>query len=189
MPDGRGLFRGTAAWYAQFRRGYPVGVFDLLEAQAPLTRASRVLDLGCGTGQVALSLAARVASVTGVDADDDMLAEAAAAAERAGTKNCRWVHGSAESFADAADSYDLVVAASAFHWMDRALVASNVHELLASGRLFAVLGNPTPLNLIRRREGIGSVIAEVQDRWFGPEDSPRSAAPEARHEDVLVACG
>jgi SAM-dependent methyltransferase len=50
------------------------GEADLVEALLRESGGSRVLDAGCGTGRVAIELAARGFSVTGVDADAEMLA-------------------------------------------------------------------------------------------------------------------
>jgi SAM-dependent methyltransferase len=52
------------------------GEADLIESLARDTGGSRVLDAGCGTGRVAIELAARGLSVVGMDLDEDMLATA-----------------------------------------------------------------------------------------------------------------
>jgi ubiquinone/menaquinone biosynthesis C-methylase UbiE len=114
MPQEADPFAGTAHYYVEFRPGYPT-VFDLLTLEAPLEATSRVLDLGCGTGQVTLTLAERVASVTGVDLDQGMLDEPARLADEQGQGNLRWVLSSAERFDDEPGSYRLVVIGSAFH--------------------------------------------------------------------------
>ena len=49
----------------QLRRGYRVAVDSvLLAASVEASAGARILDLGCGTGAVALCLAARVPGVT-----------------------------------------------------------------------------------------------------------------------------
>ncbi|MHB1925028.1 MAG: class I SAM-dependent methyltransferase [Acidimicrobiales bacterium] len=187
VSQGAGLFRGTAPWYTQFRRGYPPAVIELLRQRAGLTDASRVLDLGCGTGQLALEFAPLVDYVVGVDVDEEMLAFAAATATERNIANCDWVHSPAEIVSFEPGSFDLVVIGSAFHWMDRRAVADRVHDVLVSNGLLAVLGNPTALSEVTRREGIGKVIAEVQDRWFDAADFPQASPMEIRHESVLAA--
>ncbi|MHB8341491.1 MAG: class I SAM-dependent methyltransferase, partial [Mycobacteriales bacterium] len=160
-------FAGTASYCAKHRPSYPPEVWDLLSDHAALTTASSMLDLGCGTGFIALALAGRVRRVTGVDPDADMLGEADRAATACGSRNVKWVLGTAEEFEGEPGTYRLVTIGSAFHWLARPSVAENAHRLLDAGGVLAVLGNPTPLDDVRRRRGVGSAIAEVQDRWFG----------------------
>lgn len=181
-----GHFGGTARFYARYRPSYPEVVWDLLSREARLTKSSSVLDLGCGPGTAALSLADRVASVTAVDPDLDMLREGQKAAALAGIDNVRWVHAAAEAFEAEPGRYQLVVIASAFHWMDRRTVAAKCHAALERAGVLAVLGNPTPLMQIRKREpGIGAVIAAVQDRWFGNDQFPLDVERLERPEEVL----
>lgn len=181
-----GRYEGKAGYYSRFRPGYPTALFDLLADEASLNASSSVLDLGCGPGPVALALSPRVASVVGVDPDRGMLEEAARLATEQGRHNVRWVNDTAEGFeARPGSSYTLVVAASAFHWMDRPVVTAKVHRLLEPGGLFAVVANPTPLTLIRRNEGVGAAIAAVQDHWLDPDQFPRSLVVRSSSEEVI----
>jgi SAM-dependent methyltransferase len=197
MPQETGPFAGTAPYYSEFRPSYPTSVFDLLTVEAPLDATSRVLDWGCGTGLLTLTLAERVASVTGVDPDQGMLDEAARLASERGQHNIRWVLSSAERFDDKPGGYRLVVIGSAFQWMDRPAVAARAHELLEHQGLFAVLGNPSPLMLIQPggnrldREDIGTAVAAavaaVQDRFFEPKENSERIGRLTRHEEVIRA--
>jgi SAM-dependent methyltransferase len=194
MPQGTGPFAGTARYYSEFRPSYPTSIFDLLTAEAPLEAMSRVLDLGCGTGLLTLTLAERVASVTGVDPDPGMLDEAARLASKRGQRNIRWVLSSAERFDDKPGGYRLVVVGSAFQWMDRPVVAAKAHELLEHEGLFAVLGNPSPLMQIQpggyqldHDEEVGAAVAAVQDRWFDPKEYSDRTRRLTRHEEVIRA--
>lgn len=180
-------FGGTAGFYARYRPSYPDEVWDFLAREAQLGPESSILDLGCGPGTATLSLARRVGAVTAVDAESEMLVEARAAAAAAGITNVQWVDGPAETFADERDTYHLVVVASAFHWMDRQLVAARCHRLLTADGLFAVVNNPTPLIQIRERTGVGAAIAEVQDRWFGDDFFPHRVDRIEGAEEVLQA--
>jgi SAM-dependent methyltransferase len=82
----RGEFSTTdydARWQQLQRLGHnPHGEADRIMSYAPTT----VLDAGCGTGRVAIELAARGVSVVGLDLDSEMLAAA-----RAKAPELRWV--------------------------------------------------------------------------------------------------
>ena len=61
-------FRGEIAdFYHRYRRGYPSAVIDDVVNAFRLTRIDVVVDLGCGTGQLALPIAGRVRAVADVD--------------------------------------------------------------------------------------------------------------------------
>jgi SAM-dependent methyltransferase len=80
MSDaGPSIVFDRAAGYYDATRGFPPGVEDavaqlFVEAGA-LGRASRVLEVGVGTGRIALPLARRVHRVVGVDLSRAMLAQ------------------------------------------------------------------------------------------------------------------
>ncbi|MEN4450489.1 class I SAM-dependent methyltransferase [Mycobacterium sp. SM3041] len=95
MSESEGnLFAGTAWHYARFRPDYPAIVINDLVQQLRLDGTGRLLDLGCGTGQLALPLAGHVAQAIGVDPESGMLAEATRQAEAQGVTNVLWRQGS-----------------------------------------------------------------------------------------------
>jgi len=67
------LFRGTAADYDRYRLGYPDALISYLRTDLALDGTGRLLDLGCGTGQVARALRPYFADVWAVDAESDMI--------------------------------------------------------------------------------------------------------------------
>lgn len=75
----------------------------------------------------------RSPAAPGVDADRDMLDEAALQATRAGIEHVTWRHLRAEQLpADVAEP-SVVTFARSFHWTDRPRVASIVRSMLAEG--------------------------------------------------------
>ena len=102
------------AVYAAFTQPRLRPALDLLArvgAEAP----ARVVDLGCGTGNVTRLLAERWpgARVTGVDSSAEMLAAAAA-----GGGTVRWVEGDMGDWAPE-QPVDLLFSNAALHWLDR----------------------------------------------------------------------
>ena len=115
----RTLFAGTAWHYARYRPGYPSVFFTDLVARFQLDGTGRLLDLGCGTGQLTLRLAEHVAASIGVDPEPEMLNEAARRAQAAGVGNVSWAQGSSADLPGELGRFDLVTMGRSFHWMDR----------------------------------------------------------------------
>jgi len=86
---------------------------DLLQ-RVPLASPARVVDLGCGTGNVTALLRARwpAARVTGVDASPAMLARA-----RASDPSVEWIEADVAAWAPPAPT-DVLFSNATLHWLD-----------------------------------------------------------------------
>jgi ubiquinone/menaquinone biosynthesis C-methylase UbiE len=93
---------------------------DALVAQAALQPHHRVLDVGCGTGTLAVAIKRRYASVdvTGIDPDPKALARARRKAERAGVA-VRLDCGFADALPYETATFDRVFSSMMFHHLPR----------------------------------------------------------------------
>lgn len=178
-------FASTEAYYADHRPGYGESAVEYLRHRFDLDDGSRVLDLGCGPGQVAVPVAAHAGSVLGMDPNPAMLREADARARRAGRENLDWVVGSDAELTGVEGPFDLVTMGRSFHWMDQARTLERVHELTDSGGGVALLTN---------REWITRGTKDWQDAVYAHvgeyiEDPPDRTGPIEYDDpwDELVA--
>lgn len=119
------LFSGTAAYYRRGRLPYAPGLADALADVLKLDGRGRLIDVGCGPGILALSLAHLFSEIVGVDPDGEMIAEARrGAAERAVTGKAQWVQARAEELPADLGTFTVATFGQSFHWMDRDLVAA-----------------------------------------------------------------
>jgi ubiquinone/menaquinone biosynthesis C-methylase UbiE len=90
-------------------------IAQTITRELALTREMDVMDFGCGTGLVALSLQPLVRSVTGVDSSQGMLDVLEAKIARRGLDNVRTLFCDLERGDVLGGSYDLVVSAMTLH--------------------------------------------------------------------------
>lgn len=184
----RDTFRGTAPYYARFRPGYPDGFFACLVEAFRLDGTGRVLDLGCGTGQIALPIARHCAQVVAMDPEAEMLGEARRAADEAGVGNISFVAGGSADLGRLREQlgmFRLVTMGSSFHWMDREATLATLAQMVVPGGGLVVAGagsfwtNPAPW--------CQAVKSAIQ-RWLGEErraGSATFAGLAERHEAVI----
>jgi SAM-dependent methyltransferase len=133
---------------AAFVHGLAGGVTEWLAAQA----GERILDLGCGDGQLTERIAASGASVAGVDNSAEMVAAAR-------SRGVNAEEASAEALPYAAASFDAVFSNAALHWVrDQDAMMAEVHRVLKrGGRFVAEMGGHG--NIAAIRVGLMAVLA------------------------------
>lgn len=127
-------FRGTAWYYARYRKPYPPELFELLRARFAL---ARVLDVCAGTGLGSLPLAPFAGEVVALDTEPELLAELAAVAPA----NVTTVLRRAEEIDESLGGFTLATIARAFHWLERDEVLRRLHRI-APG--LAIFGSGAP---------------------------------------------
>jgi SAM-dependent methyltransferase len=158
-PDGRELgrvFNEVPELYDRVRPAYPDQLFADLAAITGLDRRSSVLEVGCGTGQATRSLAALGPSVTAVEPGAGL---AALARQRlAAVRNVEIENSAFEEWDNGGRRFDVLVAASSWHWVDPAMGWRRAHDVLHPGGWMALLGN-----VVVRRPDEPEVYAETAD--------------------------
>jgi ubiquinone/menaquinone biosynthesis C-methylase UbiE len=131
----RALFDGAAKLYDASRRGYPKEIVEFMVARAGLRAGSAVLEVGCGTGQLTEQLVRYGFAITAVDIGASMIA---AARRRLGT-SVRFEVVAFEDFEAGEATFDLVVSATAFHWVDPDVKFDKPSRLLRPGGWLSLL--------------------------------------------------
>jgi SAM-dependent methyltransferase len=119
------------------RPPYPESLITLIGDIAATPR-TRILDLGCGTGELARRLARHVAAIAAVDRSPRMI-DAARRMPGGDAPNIDWIVGEVESLS-LSGKFDLVIAAESFHWFDWPRACARITELVPTARLVLVEG-------------------------------------------------
>ena len=137
--EGRHVFGRAAAVYASARPDYPDRVYDILRDRCQLGPTSRVLEIGAGSGQATRRLLEAGAQVVALEPN-----EALAEQLRAQLKTARGLEVVVSAFEDAdlaPSSFDLIAAATAFHWLDPEQALPKIESILRPGGWLAVWWN------------------------------------------------
>jgi SAM-dependent methyltransferase len=181
-PDHEGLNWQVAVW-AQLSQIY-VGevdrrfapVVDAVIARASLQPGECVLDVGTGTGAVAVRAAALVGpagKVLGIDISRDMLALAEQLAARLESRNVDFREARAEAIPADDASFDVVLASlSLMYVIDRAAAAREIARVIRPGGRFvaAIWAGPQSSDIVLFQQTAGS---------FGPPPPVPGVGPGA----------
>lgn len=150
------VFNEAPELYDHVRPRYPDELFADLVAITGMDGKSSVLEVGCGTGQATRSLAALGCSVTAIEPGAEM---AALARQRLATfRNVEVEMSTFEEWDARGGRFDVLVAASAWHWVDPSIGRQRAHDVLYPGGWMALLGN-----VVVRRPGEPEFYAETAD--------------------------
>jgi 2-polyprenyl-3-methyl-5-hydroxy-6-metoxy-1,4-benzoquinol methylase len=165
--------------------------FDRLLRTIPAS-ARRGLDVGCGEGETARRLRARVAEVVGIDPDEPSIVEA-----RSYGDDIRYEVSDLESADLEPRSFDVVAAVASLHHMDHDTALAQLARYVAPGGVLLVVGlarSKTPLQYAR--DGIDMIAMRphilVRGMWHTP--APKTWPPpmtytEARRSAEVILPG
>ena len=133
----RATFDSAAHLYQQARPDYPEELYHDLVRLAGLRPRDRLLEIGCATGKATIPLARRGFRITCVEIGAGLAA--AARQNLAGFPDVQVVEGAFETCPDRHEAgFDLVFAATAWHWVDPAVRYRRAWEVLRPGGHLAV---------------------------------------------------
>jgi SAM-dependent methyltransferase len=130
-------FNEDAELYDHARPRYPDRLFDDLVGISGLQPRASLLEIGCGTGQATVPMAQRGFDITCVELGEDL----AAVARRnlSPYRDVRIVVAPFEAWDPEGRKFDLVYAATSWHWLDPDVRYRKAAGLLRPGGLLAVI--------------------------------------------------
>lgn len=178
-------FQSTAAYYTRYRVPYPDELIERVAEGAGLAAGERVLDLGCGPGQLGIAFARLAgADVTGLDPEPEMLEAARTDAAAAGT-DVTFTKGSSYDLGPHFAPLKMTVMGRSFHWMDRPATLKALDEITVPDGCVVLFGDHHISSTPDWRQAVNK-LAET----FAPErnaDRERRKGPDwVEHESILL---
>ena len=131
--EGRTIDFGRAADdYERFRPGFPDSFFTSVEQRGWTRPGMQLLDVGTGTGTLALGFAERGLITTGLDISGELLEVARRRAE-ATEVPARFVEGQAEATGLDTSTFDVVTAGQCWWWFDAIAATREALRVLKPG--------------------------------------------------------
>ena len=155
-----GRFETTVDFY-RYREPYPPVFFETVASRLALTRQTRLLDVGCGPGSLALGFAPFVGTCAAVDPEPAMLKAACAAAAKA-KLDITFIETGIEDLDCGNGSFDFVTIGRALHWFSRETALTVLERILGAGGRIAICGSAVtdaPVNAWAKR------FKEMRSAW------------------------
>ena len=115
---GQDLFKGAAKFYSKYRPLYPASLIRFLVKRFSLDGNGKMLDLGCGTGQLALRFSDWFEQIVGIDPDLEMIQEAKRLTTELRAENMNWFNGDIDSYRENYEEpFRLVTIAKRIHFI------------------------------------------------------------------------
>ncbi|OKH35740.1 SAM-dependent methyltransferase [[Phormidium ambiguum] IAM M-71] len=160
---------------------------SLLELLAPQPD-ERILDLGCGTGQLTAKIASVGAKIWGIDADKSMIEQA-----QQNYPNLHWLIADARNF-QVDEPLDAVFSNAALHWIKEAdAVIQCVYQALKpGGRFVAEFGGRGNIGAIAQAifttlENMGLGNPQTLNPWYFPSIAEYATLLEKQQFEVKYA--
>ena len=133
----RTTFDTSADVYHKIRPKYPVDLFSMLVKATKLRDDARLLEIGPGTGIATKPLAKRGYKITAIELGSNLFE--VAQKQLAEFSNVKLIHGDFETIELPDSSFDLVYAATTFHWLTPEAQFGKTHKLLKKGGHLAII--------------------------------------------------
>ena len=156
--------------YEKFRPGYPKELYEAIFRNQPVTAASQVMEIGIGAGQATLPFLETGCRLTAVEFGQNFIR--LCREKFAGFPGFSVSAGKFEELSFEPESYDLIVSATAFHWIPEETGYPKVFSLLKDGGVFARFANRPLADKGRPKltEEIQALYAVYMGRTGSPEE-------------------
>jgi SAM-dependent methyltransferase len=135
--DRKFTFNEDPELYERMRPKYPENLINDIIEKTSLSKDKEILEIGPGTGQITCPFAEKGFSITCIELGKE-LAEFLVK-KFSGCQNVKVVNSSFEDWINNGKTFDLIISAQAFHWIDKQIGYSKAASLLKPGGFLALV--------------------------------------------------
>lgn len=185
------LFQWTSEYYKEFRKGYPIEFFNYIKHKFHSEWNEKLLDLGCGTGQLAIPLSIVFKEVVAMDASGEMIEVAKKVSKNLDIENIVWLKSTAEQLGEIKNKIgkvNMVTIGNAFHHMDHESTLSYLEEIVRPDWTICIVYSGESLrnqNTIWKK-----VVHEVINKYLGKFERTRESLNKKKDinlEEILMS--
>ncbi|MCB0630635.1 MAG: class I SAM-dependent methyltransferase [Saprospiraceae bacterium] len=184
---GKQTFDQIAGDYDAVRPLYPDELCTYLAQTGNWQAETRILEIGCGTGQLTRNLSKYNFQIHAIDIGEQLVSLA--------RKHCSGHHRTTftvtpfEEFQATPGSFDTILAATSFHWLDADLRFTKTAELLREGGQLFIINN---VSKHREQEGsLRQALDRVYEKVIPPDITKQYISLEKQSgnvEDEFAEC-
>ncbi|MBI2572289.1 class I SAM-dependent methyltransferase [Candidatus Woesearchaeota archaeon] len=176
-PKEARTFGQISALYEEARPNYPPALIDDIIAFSRIPSGGKVLDIGCGSGQVTFPFAQRGYPVIGLDVSVEMID--IAKHKCSSFPQVSFMVGPFEEVDIEDHSLDLITSGMAWHWVTSKDRYQKAARLLNEKGAIALFWQYQP----REESELVTQMGKILDRWGGPNRGPAGGrVNEIAHE-------
>ena len=182
------LYKGTYKYYIKYRPPIPKEVIDVIVEHFDVKPTDRVLDLGCGTGQVALAMEGKCGEMVCLDPDPEMLRWAKKVTKHLKMK-LTWLNYAAEDLGKIKKklgTFKVATCSRAFHRMNQDLVLKELAELIDEKGGVAIFSD---MVLWKGNEEWQQALKKILQKYLEGKSQAgkeKPIKPEERWENILA---
>ena len=186
----RSAYDSVAQLYDSAPPPYPEALFDDIVSYAKLGADSRLLEVGCGTGQATIPMARRGYAIDAVELGAQMAA--IARDKLSAYPKVKIIVADFETLSLPRQTYDLLLSATAFHWIDPAIRFQKARDLLKPSAALALFWHRPALTDLSRAyleplQAVYERVAPELTRGFSPPPRPEDVRTE--YQELITAGG
>ena len=155
----KATFNTAPTLYEDVRPGYPEALIRDVIDLSGIENHSRILEIGCGTGKATRPFAERGYELVCLDIGADLIA--VAKEKLKAFSNVSFVEHAFEAW-ESDGKFDMIISATAFHWIDPNVRYLKASDVLGSSGFLAVFSNQHA----KKDEGFFAETQDLYDKYY-----------------------